>query len=108
MNEEDLSPQRIVDYAVTSPLVEKAETLVTPYIDQMSDDEFEEAILNVVKNMKLYPNLTEEKIAEVLAEQWEVPEVVEKLQGKIPAKREFEYQQTDESHLESFDDLESF
>lgn len=112
MGIEDLSAENVVKYAVMVEPTAKAESLVEPYLDQLSDDEADALIVDIAKQLQRNKSLTTEEVAKFLAEEYEVEDIVSDLKDKVGKEansNNFQYGKqrvTEDSGLESFDDFD--
>ena len=77
-----VNPEQVVQYAAKLPFVTKAETLLTPYEDQLSDDEFDTMMSKVANTMMTNKQLTDQDVTTYLAEYFEVDNIVNAANSK--------------------------
>jgi hypothetical protein len=108
-NHEDMTPENIVQAARLTPLLLEAERLLDPYKDKMDDDdEFTAMSVEIAKTMFESPDLPIETIQNLIAEQYEVEEIVSTLVQKTGKEegKEAARPAPPSNHLESFDDFD--
>ncbi len=78
----EVSPEQVIQYATNLPYLEISEELLTPYEDQLSDDEFESMMAKISTTMRSNKDLSKEDVATYLAEHYEVDGIIEELNDK--------------------------
>lgn len=79
---DNVQPEQVIEYAANLPYVMQAEELLTPYEDQLSDDEFEDMMVRIGNTMKSNKSLTKEDVASYLLEVFEVEPVIDQANKK--------------------------
>lgn len=104
----DITPEQIVKYAAMVEPTAIAESLVTPYLDQLSDEGADELIVSLAKMLYEDKSLTPEQVKKHLAEEFEVETLVSELNSKVVKEdpKPYKAKNTDASKYESFDDFE--
>jgi hypothetical protein len=107
----DVTPEQVIQYAANLPHVEAAEELLTPYEDQLSDDEFESTMAKIANTMKKDSSITREDMTTYLAEIFQVDSIIDQANNKAERLGAGERSETkqpysrQDSSLESFDDF---
>lgn len=70
------TPEQVVEFAASLPYFTKAESLMKPYEERLSDDELEAYIARTAVTLRQNKDLTESDVAEYLAEHFEVEPAV--------------------------------
>jgi hypothetical protein len=84
---EQLTPDNIVKAARMKPLVDTAHELIEPYLEQLSDDEANDLIVHMAKEMFENSHIQASDFKNVLAEQFKVPTLVEKIEQRHPTAK---------------------
>lgn len=105
----NVSPEDVVRFAESIPHIQAAEELVSPYQDQLDDNEMEETLARVANVLKSQ-TLSREEVAEYLKETLEVEDTVNLLNNKAEKKglsrKETSYSpDQDNTGYESFGDF---
>jgi len=111
-----VTAESIVNYAVMKPHYETAETVCQEYEDDLSDNENEKLISTVANTLKNYPKISEEKALEtalnLLGWDYEKENDFKELNDKAPEQRQaskkksgsYEYGKQSHEELDLFDD----
>jgi len=81
--QENISPEQIVQAAQLKPLLEAADGLIEPYLEQMTEEEASEMAVDIATTMFSTPTLSIDQVKQLLAEQYKVEELVTGLEQKI-------------------------
>ena len=110
LDQDKLTPDVIVNAARIRPLLLEADRLLEPYLEQMSDEEANSMSIEIATTMFEAPSLPIEDIKKLLAEQYEVGDIVSTLVQKTEntQSRDVSKPSKKGDHLESFDDFESY
>lgn len=106
---EEVTPEKVIAAAKLTPLFDTAEGLIEPYLEQMTDTEAAGMIREIAVTMLKTPELTINQVKTLLAEQYEVEDVLSEINAKS-AKTKTNIVKNVRSnqapdHLESFDDF---
>jgi hypothetical protein len=107
----DPSPEQIVRYAAMVEPTQTAESLVKPYLDQMSDEAADKLIVSIAKELYEDKSLTPEQVKQYLAEEFEVDSIVSELNERASAHAGKPVKGSNTSRnssngVESFDDFD--
>lgn len=104
---ENITPEQIVKYAAVAEPTRIAEELITPYLDQLSDDGAEELMISIAKQLHENKSLTPETVKRYLAEEFKVPELISSLNAKAgTSAKKAKVAAAQDERLETFDDLD--
>lgn len=103
-----ITPEKVIQAAKLKPLLYQADDAIEPYLDQLTEDEAYDLSVDIATEMLKTPELTIEQIKTLLAEQYEVEDIMSEIEEKVgktttPAAKT---QKRDSEHLESFDDFD--
>lgn len=108
-NVKDITPELVVQAAKLKPLVSTAQDLIEEYLDQMSDDEANELVVEISTSMLKNPRLSPQKVKQLLAAQFHVEKIKNSLEKKGVLKKEQKVVSKKSSkptkEIESFDDF---
>lgn len=104
------TPEQVINYAAMAPHVDVAAELMTPYEDQMNDDDLNELISDIAQNLRLGKS-TKESVTQMLAEEFTVDDYIAEINDKASRTGEARTAkhvttEPETNHLESFDDYE--
>lgn len=106
----ELTAEQIVRYAAMVEPTTRAESLVTPYIDQLDDDSFDTLVVDIAQQLYKDKSLTDEQVKRFLAEEFEVEDILNDLEEKgireDTSKYSYSSRQESTGDLESFDDFD--
>lgn len=95
--EHEVETQKVMEWAASKPFIIDSEELLTPYEDQLSDDELDQMTAKVANAMKVQ-GFTKEEMTTWLAEYYEVEDLVDSVNNKT---KKFEAGKRDQSNDQS-------
>jgi len=106
---ENVAPESIVQAAQLKPLLATADSMIEQYLDQLTDEEASSLAVDIATNMHETPELTQEQVEKILAEQFKVETIVSKIEKKIGSGKKSKVKSTSKktAALESFEDFDS-
>lgn len=105
---ENMTPEDIIHGYKLKPLMLEADRLLEPYRDQMGDEEFESVCIEIATTMLDTPDMSIDQIKKILAEEFEVDDIVSTLVEKTETSetKNVSAPSPKSNHLESFDDFD--
>jgi len=82
---QDYSPEQVVQAARLKPLLNQADDLISPYLEQLTDEEAMKLSVEIATTMFKTPQMTSEQVKTFLAEQFEVEEIMTEIEKKVGA-----------------------
>lgn len=109
----EFSAEDVVKYAAMVEPTIRAEQLVEPYLEQLSDEKADELIVQLAREFYADKSLTNDEVAKFLAEEYEVEDIVSTLEEKVVKEdNNFQYgknrPQEESTGIESFDDFDNY
>jgi hypothetical protein len=79
---QETSPEQIVRYAAMKPFTLEAENLVEQYSDQMSDDEYDDVVIKISREL-FSGDLDSESVARILEETYALDDYIDEANSKV-------------------------
>lgn len=113
-----ITPEQVVEYSIVKPFVERAESLVEPYMEELGDTEIDNLITEVSSILRKRPDISDEDALSIAArmmgyEMEDVDDHINNLNDKVSETpqassddgRKYKAS-SDPKHIESFDDYD--
>lgn len=110
MGFKDFNPEQVVEAARLKPLIATADELLEPYLEQLSDEEAHNASVEIATTMLRTPELTVDQVKTMLAEMYEVEDIMSTIESKVGQTETPAMQapKREPNHIESFDDFDYY
>ncbi len=109
---EEFTPEQVIQAAKVAPLLDTGHRLIEPYLEQLTDEEANKLAVDIARTMLESPQVTESQVKRILAEQYEVEDIISEIDKRHSSKKPSpisnkQYKQN-ENELESFEDFNAW